>query len=261
MRRPQASSRVGREDVGHGTVEGLAVVDGRLITDLIVLREAIGGTNIRIALEALANVRPLRLGSDTLPRRCLHIEAQTWYGRRYWQTYVQEVVGAVRGRARTSVGGPVAASKLYIWSDEIAEAWVAEGSERLHRADGPAVTRHDGTREWWSNARRHRDDGPAVVSSRVWEWHVAGRLHREGGPARLSVKDTRLLAEWHDQGHPGRRKAVGPAAFVCAIEPYLRAMREWGDASWAATTQETIRDALADPACAAAVLEHLVDWR
>ena len=36
---------------------------------------------------------------------------------------------------------------------------------QLHRVDGPAVIRCNGTKEWWQNGMRHRVDGPAI------EWH------------------------------------------------------------------------------------------
>ena len=33
---------------------------------------------------------------------------------------------------------------------------------QLHRDDGPAVIRADGTKEWYLNGEWHRDDGPAI---------------------------------------------------------------------------------------------------
>lgn len=35
----------------------------------------------------------------------------------------------------------------------------------LHREDGPAIVRVDGTVEWWFNGELHRDVGPAVERS------------------------------------------------------------------------------------------------
>jgi hypothetical protein len=32
----------------------------------------------------------------------------------------------------------------------------------IHRLDGPAVERSDGTKEWWYNNKLHRLDGPAI---------------------------------------------------------------------------------------------------
>ena len=55
---------------------------------------------------------------------------------------------------------------------------------QLHRLDGPAIERSDGTKEWCQNGLRHRDAGPAVEhmdGSRMWLLY--GRLHRTNGPA------------------------------------------------------------------------------
>ena len=54
----------------------------------------------------------------------------------------------------------------------------------LHRTDGPAIHRSDGTKGWWLNGKLHRTDGPAVE----WcdgskEWWLNGKLHRTDGPA------------------------------------------------------------------------------
>ena len=41
----------------------------------------------------------------------------------------------------------------------------------LHRADGPAIVRTDGSQEWWQRGRLHRDDGPAIVlADGTMEW-------------------------------------------------------------------------------------------
>lgn len=47
----------------------------------------------------------------------------------------------------------------------------------LHRDDGPAVERLDGSREWWFLGRRHREDGPASEPSarRDGAWWQPGR--------------------------------------------------------------------------------------
>lgn len=55
---------------------------------------------------------------------------------------------------------------------------------KLHREDGPAIIRSNGTKVWYANGKRHRGDGPAVVqSSGHKEWYYNGKLHREDGPA------------------------------------------------------------------------------
>jgi hypothetical protein len=40
--------------------------------------------------------------------------------------------------------------------------WYFHG--KRHRADGPAIVRHDGLQEWYFHGKRHRTDGPAIVS-------------------------------------------------------------------------------------------------
>jgi hypothetical protein len=83
--------------------------------------------------------------------------------------------------------------------------WYVDGL--LHRPDGPAVERLDGTRVWYLSGRRHRVNGPAIEQqdgSRLW--YDNDQLHRVDGPAVELASGTR---EWyvHDQLH----RADGPA--------------------------------------------------
>lgn len=69
---------------------------------------------------------------------------------------------------------------------------------QLHRTDGPAVIRADGTKEWWQNDLRHREDGPAIVhTSGSMEWWQNGKLHREDGPAYETIYGVK---EWFLSG-------------------------------------------------------------
>ena len=55
---------------------------------------------------------------------------------------------------------------------------------KLHRLDGPAIERADGSESWFHNGSLHRLDGPAVEladGTTVWKRH--GKLHRLDGPA------------------------------------------------------------------------------
>ena len=55
---------------------------------------------------------------------------------------------------------------------------------KLHRTDGPAIERADGSKEWCVNDKLHRTDGPAVeLADGGKEWWVNGKLHRTDGPA------------------------------------------------------------------------------
>ena len=38
-----------------------------------------------------------------------------------------------------------------------------KGTTILHREDGPAVERINGSKEWLVNGKRHRVDGPAII--------------------------------------------------------------------------------------------------
>ena len=50
----------------------------------------------------------------------------------------------------------------------------------LHRTDGPAVEKANGTKEWWVNGERHREDGPAVERrDGTKEWWYKGVSQEE----------------------------------------------------------------------------------
>jgi len=68
----------------------------------------------------------------------------------------------------------------------------------LHRVDGPAIERADGTKEWWINHKLHREDGPAVEYECGYkEWWIDGEVHREDGPA-IEYEDG--SKEWYLNG-------------------------------------------------------------
>ena len=57
-------------------------------------------------------------------------------------------------------------------------------NDELHRDNGPAVIRSNGTKGWYKNGLCHRDDGPAVIVSDGYQaWYKNGKLHRDDGPA------------------------------------------------------------------------------
>ena len=60
--------------------------------------------------------------------------------------------------------------------------WINE-KEELHREDGPAIERKDGTNIWYLNDKRHRIDGPAYDVPLGTSWWINGEHHREDGPA------------------------------------------------------------------------------
>jgi len=70
----------------------------------------------------------------------------------------------------------------YSTIDEYIE-W-GDDNGNLHRLDGPACEKLDGTKAWWVNGQLHRLDGPAIErADGLKAWWVNGHLHRLDGPA------------------------------------------------------------------------------
>ena len=68
----------------------------------------------------------------------------------------------------------------------------------LHRENGPAVERSDGSKDWFLNGKEHRTDGPAVEwSDGSKEWYLNGKEHRTDGPA---VEWSDGSKEWYLNG-------------------------------------------------------------
>jgi len=62
--------------------------------------------------------------------------------------------------------------------------WYKEGTNILHREDGPACEYANGNKEWYQNGLVHRLDGPAceyVNGDKAW--YQNGKRHRIDGPA------------------------------------------------------------------------------
>ena len=76
--------------------------------------------------------------------------------------------------------------------------WYREG--RLHREDGPAIEWVDGTKEWFRKGKLHRKDGPAIeYANGTRKWYRNEKLHRENGPAIEQADGTK---EWYRNGRP-----------------------------------------------------------
>ena len=55
---------------------------------------------------------------------------------------------------------------------------------QLHRTDGAAIERANGSKVWYLNGKRHREGGPAIEWNNGYkEWRLNDLLHREDGPA------------------------------------------------------------------------------
>ena len=74
--------------------------------------------------------------------------------------------------------------------------WYQKG--QLHRLDGPAIERSNGTKYWYQNNKLHRLDGPAIEWAEGGkEWFQNDQLHRLDGPA-VEYADGRK--EWRLEG-------------------------------------------------------------
>ncbi len=50
----------------------------------------------------------------------------------------------------------------------------------LHREDGPAIERRNGTKHWYLNGIRHREDGPAIERADGSKaWYLNGKRYTE----------------------------------------------------------------------------------
>jgi hypothetical protein len=51
---------------------------------------------------------------------------------------------------------------------------------KLHREDGPAAERANGSKFWYCNGEHHREDGPAIeLSNGYKEWYINGKQYSE----------------------------------------------------------------------------------
>lgn len=63
---------------------------------------------------------------------------------------------------------------------------------KLHRDDGPAVIKPDGTQEWYKEGKLYRKDRPFIYTYSVANWHKEGIISKNKKPTNLS-KDTNEL--------------------------------------------------------------------
>jgi antitoxin component YwqK of YwqJK toxin-antitoxin module len=77
--------------------------------------------------------------------------------------------------------------------------WVTCGELFLHREDGPAIERANGSKEWYLNGKLHRIDGPAKeYADGSKEWYLNDKLHRIDGPAIELLNNT--IQVWYLSG-------------------------------------------------------------
>ena len=62
--------------------------------------------------------------------------------------------------------------------------WYKEGTDILHREDGPAIEYANGDKSWYKEGKLHRLDGPACEYANGNKfWYKEGKRHRLDGPA------------------------------------------------------------------------------
>lgn len=81
---------------------------------------------------------------------------------------------------------------------------------RLHRDDGPALIKPNGSHEWYQHGLLHRVGGPAAEYKDMRCWYQNGKLHRIGGPALEGLGGINAgRREWYVNGRLHR--TGGPA--------------------------------------------------
>lgn len=66
--------------------------------------------------------------------------------------------------------------------DKSSQVWRQNGL--IHRLDGPAVIKADGTQIWYVDNKLHREDGPAAIyANGDCYWYQNDAFHRLDGPA------------------------------------------------------------------------------
>jgi len=74
-------------------------------------------------------------------------------------------------------------------------------NNQLHRINGPAVIRKDGSKYWYKNGKTHRLDGPALeYSDGDRFWSINGELHRLDGPAVIYQSSPNEDKFWYIDG-------------------------------------------------------------
>ena len=87
---------------------------------------------------------------------------------------------------RPDMGVPANDPSLIREVDRVGTVRYRNSDDQLHREDGPAVERSDGSRMWYLNGKLHREDGPAVErpnGTRFW-YRNGERLSKEEFEAR-----------------------------------------------------------------------------
>lgn len=91
-------------------------------------------------------------------------------------------------------------------------------NNKIHRDnDLPAITRKDGSLEWWFNGLPHRENNPADIRKDGSKyWYFNGQKHRVGGPAVEKSDGTKIWRQYNEM-----HRLDGPAV------EYADGTKEW----------------------------------
>ena len=93
--------------------------------------------------------------------------------------------------------------KYTVTVDDYGNRWYL--NDKLHREDGPAVERTDGTKYWYLDGKRHREDGPAIERiDGTKEWYLNGVEYTE--------------ADWRKQTQKVKSSCVGKIVEIDGIK-------------------------------------------
>ena len=111
--------------------------------------------------------------------------------------------------------------------DEYGNKFWRNEEGQLHREDGPAVERANGTKEWFKNGKLHREDGPAIEwDDGTKEWYKNGQLHRDDGPAVERANGTK---EWWVNGLPKEKREKKGNKLASLIQEAMKAAVDQGN--------------------------------
>lgn len=86
---------------------------------------------------------------------------------------------------------------------------------KLHREDGPALTRADGSEEWYYNGQLHRAAAPAITKivngEKVYSYYCHGATHRTDGPIFVDENGRPhwcLKGSWFDSEEEFKKELV-----------------------------------------------------
>lgn len=88
---------------------------------------------------------------------------------------------------------------------------------KLHREDGPAIEKSNGSKEYWVNGIRHRINGPAIDRQFERIWYLNGEFHRINGPAIQRINDCKQWFQYGKLHRIGGPAAISKMVIKCGL--------------------------------------------